>query len=900
MKGRLARLLGIVVTGLAVCTGAAGDVRRSVLANASDYSFMWWANGLRDPQKVFNIQTSRFALSFDYGRFDLTHLQPLGTPPSQSKALVLDNKAIFGEPNVSLECVLHAGGRRFRAVAAGGGNLTNCHLVESGRFFQRRYMPGLSWQKGVPKNRSSLELAAWPDRLLILLRIRPETAVPDGGLEMTLTFKRPGLKLLGPGVFALKGKSDGGTVIFPVDGSSTGRRAHGRVCSFRLQIGKWPAGRERQLGIVLYPAGRGFSSLLKNAVGNERSPVKVTAVQTRPVRADLTAAYDRQQGWHYVGLRNDVPDKTPAGRNNRIERVALTLANSSGHPRVVRLCFGKAHTFGITGISAIIRDAKGNPVGLPVQISKNWHTREPGRYKGPWYRGLTMLTVPASTTLKIEYVSVNAHWGGAAAASHAQLCLVGWGSNQLWDEAALGSWGESICFEPDQGQRGGAVLDTRPLMVHAMGDAPKRKWGWTHNVGGADFLVYYDPAGRKQYNSRMRTLYRRYCPVLTETVYAGRSHNRNIDLQYTTSLYRSNDITRGVYRFSYDIRRDTPFSRLVLFQCGGDDYSYTGERKFARGNADGLAAEWNTSWGRNRYKTRPAELAGRVPWISMHEAVRRKNDGGAWANRGVIIRSWDAKLGGRPARPWAAERGAKVRGRDTSLIDILPPPGVTKLLKGDYVRAVVEHVVIPQYAKDYYGPNANLRAALAKHANTWRMIHREAVGNDLDVKVTRGRLVRTRPTMIEARGNRAEFTITGGLGYVPLTISGLTDYMDPLLEIKTGDKWERIDQSVHGRDFWQCDYDAGTRTWAITYSIPLDSPGDARTVRSFRFSVGGARVEKLLSDRGFNDRQCPARPAAHVPARRYALHLAPRCPNVPGPFDMFAVVLKRTAQPGTV
>jgi hypothetical protein len=76
-----------------------------------------------------------------------------------------------------------------------------------------------------------------------------------------------------------------------------------------------------------------------------------------------------------------------------------------------------------------------------------------------------MLTIPPRTTLNLVYRSVNGHWGGVAAASHAQLCLIGWGSRQLWNEAAVGASGENICFEPDQGQVGGAVLDTRPLMV---------------------------------------------------------------------------------------------------------------------------------------------------------------------------------------------------------------------------------------------------------------------------------------------------------------------------------------------------------------------------------------------------------------------------------------------------
>jgi hypothetical protein len=793
---------------------------------------MWWANGLGDKAKVFNIQTSRYALSFDYGKMNLTHVTPLAHAPAMSKALVMSNRKLFDKSDIDLECTLHADGRQFRIAERKRVDTADCQLIESGRFFQRRCLTNVAWDKGAPRTNSEMEIAAWPDRLLLLLRVTPGANITDGALEMTVTLKHGG-RLSGGKVFSLAGPGDCGVVLFPTNPSAVGRGAHGKTCSFRLQIGGWTAGTEKKIGVVLYPSGAGVSALVRNAATDEQTPVKATAAQTHPTKANLNVAYDPEYGWHYVSLRNDQTDRSSDGRNNRVERVALTLTNTADRPRIVRLCFGKKHTIGITGVSAFIRDADGNPTGLPVQLSKNWHTGKPGRHKGPWFRGLTMLTVPARTTLKMEYVSVGAHFGGVPAVSHAQLCLVGWGGNQLWEEAAIGSWGESICFEPDHGQRGGSVLDTRPLMVYAMGDKPKRKWGWTHNVGGADFLVYYDTGGIKQRHSRMRTLHRRNCPVLTEVTYAGRTHDDKIDLQYTTSLYRTDDITRGVYQFNYDVRKPAKFQRMVFFQCGGDNYSYTGEKKFARGDKTGLAAEWNTSWGGGVYKTKPVKLEGRAAWISMHQAVRRKDDRGAWANRGIIIRSWEAKLGGKPAEPWAAERGARVRGRNTSLIDIIPPPGVKELLPGDYVRAVIEHVAVPQFAKDYYGPNKNLRTALGAGADTWRMIRREAVGNDLSVKVAVGKLVRTRPTMVQARDNQAEFTVTGGLGYVPMTISGLTDYRNPKLEVSEGGKWRST-------RFAQCDYNPESRTWEITYSTSLDSPSDKQTMRRFRFSTGSA------------------------------------------------------------
>ncbi|MBL7039313.1 MAG: hypothetical protein ISR77_11835, partial [Pirellulaceae bacterium] len=166
---------------------------------------------------------------------------------------------------------------------------------------------------------------------------------------------------------------------------------------------------------------------------------------------------------------------------------------------------------------------------------------------------------------------------------------------------------------------------------------------------------------------------------------------------------------------------------------------------------------------------------------------------------------------------------------------------IDRLEAGDYVEAVVEHVVVPQFADDYYGPNENLRAALKTGQDTWQMIHRDALGNDLAVDVVKGELLRNRPTMIRAERNHAEFAITGGLGYVPITISGLTDYRQPLLEVKEDDTWLPVDQAVHGNDYWQTDYDAQTTTWQITYSIPMDTPGDLRASRTFRFRLAGSR-----------------------------------------------------------
>ena len=602
----------------------------------------------------------------------------------------------------------------------------------------------------------------------------------------------------------------------------------------------WTRGVRRTVSIGLAAEGETFEQ-----VPDQRGGPRLAA-STIPDGRSLRVEYDETHGWFRVDLDTIVPR---GSHNDIMERVKLAVVNPGGREHVCRILavktgpgFRVAPGQSLIGISPVLRDADGLPTGIPVQISKNWH-RQPDRrldYEGPWLHAFSMLRLPPRSEIELELTLVYGHWGGVAAASHAQLCLVGWGSNQLWDQSAIGSWGESICYEPDQAQAECAVLDVRPLMVHGMNLDEPTRWRWTNNVGGGDFFRYFNAQGERQHPARMKTAYLRYGPNLTEVTYAGRSRDGKIEQAATVSLYRTNDLVRGIYRLEMRVDEPVDFSRLVFFQIGADSYSYTSERRIAMGSEEGLLRQWDAQFGGGLYKTDPAECTGRVPWISLDDALGRdESQAGAWANRGIVIRHWDATLGGKKASPWVAEHGVKARGVDTSTIDVIPPPDVKRLVPGDYLIATFEHVIVPQYAADYYGPNENLRAALEKHENTWRMIHREAVGNDLDVEVSRGKLRRRWPPEIEAdQSGAAEFMVTGGLGYVPVTISGLARHARPALEVRHGDgSWNPVDQSIHGNDFWQTDYDPKAKTRAVTYTVPLDSPDDGRSSVRFRFRL---------------------------------------------------------------
>ena len=152
-------------------------------------------------------------------------------------------------------------------------------------------------------------------------------------------------------------------------------------------------------------------------------------------------------------------------------------------------------------------------------------------------------------------------------------------------------------------------------------------------------------------------------------------------------------------------------------------------------------------------------------------------------------------------------------------MELSPPPNLTTLKPGDFVEAELELVVFPAEAKSYYGPNAAFRRALETDADTWRLVQREATGNALRVTTTKGRVERHYPLVLSVnRKNEAACDLLGGLGFVPMTFTGLRD-------CRGFDLWldgRRLDQSVHGNDFWQTDYDEIRQRWRITFNVPRD------------------------------------------------------------------------------
>ena len=797
----------------AVKTELNAPLALSLMPRDSDHTSMWWAEGFPHVVKgapwVRCIETGNYAFHLNTETLEITHLAGLVDKVGYEDAadIASSSSKTLNKP-AGLKLSLMVDGKQYRCKEGGKwSRFTGPRVIDSGRFVQRADVTDLVFvasDGAVLNTEARFETIAWPDRLGFILAVRPAVVNAEA-------------KTTEPAEKHIEKRAKWKDVALGIElthASGVLKQENLESAAVGPQQSAW-----RQVALSFDPV------TMKEEAASSEVQVNASELQSGVQRK---VEFQPSLGWHRVDL-DGVVSKLPAGSklslNNAAERIRVELKNPSDLPQVARLMFAKTskgfrHGMGsaITGVSMTMRDKSGQPMGIPVQLSKNWHGDERGGvYVKSWLHGITQLRLPAKSEFELELMITYGHWGGVAAASHAQLSLIGWGSNQLWEQSALGAWGETICYEPSQAQANCTITDVRPLMVSYPGK--KNHWKWTVNVGGGDFFRMFDTSGKRIGHSAMQATRHRQGPCLTEVSYSGELTD-GVNHSATVSLARTDDMVRGFYRIRLNVEKATDFSRLVLFQVGADTYNFTLEKKLAMGNAAGVLKQWDAQWGGGKYRTAPLECKGESPWVSMHQAERPwTRVKGPWANRGIIIRSWKARLGGKEAAPWVAEHGGERHRQKYSTIDLVPPAGVTRLEPGDYVDAVIEHIILPQSAQDYYGPNAQFRAALEENANSWKMVQREAAVNNPKIVVKQGTLLRKFPDVrIRTEKGSAQINLSGGLGYIPLTFVGLPSHDAGQLLIDG----EPLDQSVHGNDFWQSDYDPRSQSWSRTYNIPAN------------------------------------------------------------------------------
>ncbi|MHC4581860.1 MAG: hypothetical protein ACYS14_10410, partial [Planctomycetota bacterium] len=468
----------------------------------------------------------------------------------------------------------------------------------------------------------------------------------------------------------------------------------------------------------------------------------------------------------------------------------------------------------ITGLCPILCDEEGRPTGIPVQLSKNWHYKPMGAYLMA-YTMLPASNKAATYILRVSY----GFYGSLPSASHAQLSLIGYGGNGRWDQLAIGCWGETICFDMDMSLVDVAVTDVRMLMARK--GINGRKWGWTEAGWGGDWLNIQDADQKKYFWTDLKTAYLSQGPCLTDVKYKGYyGMNREVDFAARIQTLRTDDYSRTFQRLSYTFTRDVSTRKIWLFKLGRT-YHYDTPH-IAYGNAHGLLAQKDApnTLETNHLVLDNVTLTGPAPyWVAYPGAKHTKGDKPN-GYRALIIRQYQVVMGDEAySHPILS---APVYQADPTNLDIELLPPAHRFGIGDRIELDLELITLPRNAEDYYGPNEAFRKHLAGNPNSWKTTYREAIGNDLDVHVSGGKVIQTYPLVIQVEQPEVTVTINGGVGAVPIRFKGLESNTGMRLYQALDGERVPFDQSVHGNDHWQTDYDPATDSFSMTFNLPLD------------------------------------------------------------------------------
>ena len=325
-------------------------------------------------------------------------------------------------------------------------------------------------------------------------------------------------------------------------------------------------------------------------------------------------------------------------------------------------------------------------------------------------------------------------------------------------------------------------------------------------------------------------------------IYAGVSKDGAIEATIATQLGRTDDLVRIWYHLEYTFQEEVTYDRLALFQVAADGYADNGFTRAAYGTAtevlgDAEVTEHETT-GYAETSDRGIAVEGNAPWIMLYSNERTSDSlPEHLANVGFIVREYRAELGDTVVTTPHLNRIQTYNGGWSQIAFELGLPYDAEnpvVPAGSVITATVEYVVPPSDKGSYYGESDWLTSLGGEDFQSTAMMLKLASEGHLSVEASTGTLLRTHPVELQAaRGEEAvQFTLTGGLGYVPVTIWGLSRPDGWQLEIWQDEAWTPVDQSVEGMDWWQARDEPETQDFALVFNLPNRDTELYRLVRA--------------------------------------------------------------------
>ena len=819
---------------------------------ADTYNYTYWDDSWKSSishHRSFSNQTNDYALNIDFT--DLSIQSLLITDATNAASLgfhALKSNIFTNNYSGNIDYSILQSGTATYEKASNPTNTGNkdSQMAEYGVWCNRRFVSGnLTNSAPIEPYFTGIEFTNWHNRFKITFHIKPTTTIVNGQLKLAIEIPAEYLNYYNSGTLHAFGTDTNKGFVIKKGDSAESISIAGTTVTVLTTAQDFVADESYEVSILLHAVKENLSTTYTTAFDLE-SEITITANQTAPAVSDLSnnVSYSENEGLHIIDIPRYWMGQYNCTLVDEIQAIDISMTNSEAEAKSVRLCIRQVPNINVTGFNSVICNANGDPAGLPLQVSKNWHTGVVQLYSGRWIKEYTEFIIPANTTLNFQYKRTGAKWGETYSASSHQLSVVGAGIPRGgWLEAALGSFGESITHSPDYAYGNTNGADIRPFLVtnEAYGGT-STECGWTGNTGGLDMWIYEDTNNTRQYQSEVKTDFKKYSPNLTETTIGAVSADRKLKLDYTFYLNRSDDYLRVYYKINIEALEAVSFNRFDIFQLGGDIYNIHNTQSVVYGNDAGNQGTFTPiNSGSNTYTTAEIPLTGSNPWVWAGDGL---SYAGAESgididtNNGMIIRDYKATLNGvENNTPYFRERSSSIGYSAGQNLNINPtsycivtPPGTTSFAAGDTIELLVEVVVFPKLDGDYYGPNSNFEEALALYGNSYELLYRESLGNTITATSPTNTIDSLYPLTVETIDNTGLVTITGGKGYVPLVFSGVTNSSNPELWKASDSCWELVDQSVHGKDFWQTNFNPQTSTFDLIYNVNQDLANDESAV----------------------------------------------------------------------
>ena len=834
----------------------------------SDYAYAYWPGNHRPTETwpvaetEWHFLAGSYGLAFDHQLGSITHAGPIVDDVEYDAAALRDNTEIEAFPALPVRWSAGVEGSLALATDFLGAEDDAVHrsrMIDGGRAMNRLYVPTVSYESDASLS-GEIQIASMPRHFVLT---HTTTGSWDGGRAVSrISVDADAIAALGSPVPSEDDQivefiDDDGIgwlfAIYPHEGSATRLTldASGALVAERTYE-SLSSGEPASVSLLVAPThalGAAERTLYAAPTAAIDVHYQLLNADGESVDDEVRAEWDETLGAFRVtlGTLQDAgaprrPDWEDEAFHNWYGRHRLRVETHTDEPLSLPLAFFSNDRIAwyITGGVALFRSVDGEPIGAPLQISKNWH--EPGN---PWYHLYSQSLFPSGES-ELELTVASSRWGRAYAASHAQLSLIGWNTaGGHWDESALGVFGESITYDPDVTLGRAMMDDVRPFLVQSVD-----RWNWTGNVGGADFLRYRTAAEPywERRLSRVRSTYAAPGPNLTDVTYSGVSTDGRIQGVIRVQMGATDDLVRAWYQLEYTFLEDVEYDRLAFFQIAADRYADNGFQRYAYGNSDGVILEEETPYHRTTgYASnddRGIRVDGEAPWVMLFENTRiDERLPEHYADIGFIVREFEALVGdavlttptinvhrtndGPPQMAFELglphEEGSEWCGE--------PCDGRTRFVPaGSVVRATVEYVVPPADRERYYGENAQLEALDDETFGTAEMMRWLAAGNAAGATVELGTARRGVPLEVDAAEGAvaALFEMPAGIGYRPVTVSGLVRHDGWVVERESDGVWAAYDQDVHGADSKQVTYDPEAEAYALTVVLPGDAFGRFR------------------------------------------------------------------------